>query len=175
MVSTGQIDYNEGTMAIEIKRPKEDRGQRWVWAQLVLFILYLALPPFYTPYWNSGILTFGVLLMGWGLMFTLGAFANLGRQNGWRNLTFFPKPLRGLSLITDGAYAYIRHPIYFGIILMAFGYAFYDQNVPKILAAIALGVFFDFKSKREEFFLKAAFPEYIDYTGRVKRLIPGLY
>jgi protein-S-isoprenylcysteine O-methyltransferase Ste14 len=162
-------------MAIEIKRPKEDRGQKWVWAQAAFFIIYIFLPPFSCPYWNGGVVTFGFLMIFWGAMFTVGAFVTMVRQHGWRNLTFFPKPLNGLILITDGAFAYVRHPIYFGIILMTLGYSIYTQNIPKLFAAIALGVFFDFQSRREEFFLKAAYPGYTTYASRVKRLIPGLY
>jgi protein-S-isoprenylcysteine O-methyltransferase Ste14 len=58
---------------------------------------------------------------------------------------------------------------------MTLGYAVYTQNIPKIVAALCLFVFFDFKSRREERFLNNTYPGYADYAQRVKRLIPGLY
>jgi protein-S-isoprenylcysteine O-methyltransferase Ste14 len=117
----------------------------------------------------------GLLLIGWGVMFAFGALVTMGRRHAWRNITPFPKPLRGLTLITDGAFAYVRHPHYFGIFLAACGWALYRQNFSQWVIALLLGVFFYYKSMREEKFLQAAYPEYADYSTRVKCLIPGLY
>jgi len=40
---------------------------------------------------------------------------------------------------------------------------------------VALFIFFDLKSRREERWLREAYPEYGDYQKRVKKLVPWVY
>ena len=79
------------------------------------------------------------------------------------------------ELIESGLYAWVRHPIYCGIILAAFGWALYVQGALSLLWAALLVVFFDIKSRREEAWLAARFPAYADYRRRVRKLIPFIY
>jgi protein-S-isoprenylcysteine O-methyltransferase Ste14 len=164
-------------MAIEITRPKEKkpRGWGWLFGQLALFALYIVAPSIKTYFWDTGILTFGILMMGWGLMFLVGGLVTMGRSHGWWNITPFPRPVKGASLLTEGAYAYVRNPIYFGGLLLALGFALYDQNSLKIGVTILLAVFFDLKSRHEEKLLAAQYEGYAAYAAKVKRLIPGIY
>lgn len=162
-------------MAIEIERPKEKRGAPWVWGLAALLFVYLLLPPLQHYAWDEGIRTLGILLMGWGGMFLVSSLVAQGRAHGWRNLTPLPKPPKGLSLLTQGVYAYVRHPLYFGLFLTTLGDALYAQNSPKIALSLALGVFLHFMSLREEVFLRATYSDYEAYARQVKRLVPGLY
>lgn len=68
-----------------------------------------------------------------------------------------------------------RHPIYGGVILLAFGWALWVQGTLTLLWALVLTVFFDVKSRREELWLIARFPAYADYRRRVCKLLPFIY
>ena len=59
-----------------------------------------------------------------GAVFAAGAVLGLaaGRRLG-RALTPTPVPIAGAGLRIDGAYRYVRHPIYSAVLLMCVGYA----------------------------------------------------
>lgn len=78
------------------------------------------------------------------------------------------------DIITRGAYRFVRHPIYTGLILSYVGFSlhmFSLRNVTMSLIVIGLIVL---KSFIEEGFLREV-PDYADYLGRVRwRWFPGL-
>jgi len=59
-----------------------------------------------------------------GALITFAGVVSLGR---W--LTPFPQPLPKSQLRTGGAYALVRHPLYSGILFMAFGWSLYSSSV----------------------------------------------
>ena len=91
------------------------------------------------------------------------------------NLTAVPYPKEQGTLVETGPYRLVRYPMYFGGILIAFGWAFLVHGWLTIGFAIIMLVFFDFKSRREEKWLKAKFPGYGEYQKRVRKLIPFIY
>lgn len=95
---------------------------------------------------------------------------NLGR-----NLTPFICPKAGAVLLERGAYRIVRHPIYTGLLQMAFGWGLWVHGWLTLGYALLLFVIFDLKSRREEDFLRQIFPGYPSYSRRVKRLIPFIY
>lgn len=146
------------------------RGEGWFVLQMLLFAAILfapRIPPAEFPLWLR-LLGLGVLALG-GIFGTGGVLA-LGA-----NLTPFPKPLAGGSLVTTGVYALVRHPIYTGLILGTLGWGIFRANLPGIGLAAVLLVFFDLKSRREEQWLVAAYPGYEAYRKRTKKLIPWVY
>jgi len=78
------------------------------------------------------------------------------------------------DIITRGAYRFVRHPIYTGLVLSYVGFSlhmFSPRNVMMSLIVIALIVL---KSFIEEGFLREV-PDYTDYLDRVRwRWFPGL-
>jgi protein-S-isoprenylcysteine O-methyltransferase Ste14 len=100
----------------------------------------------------------------------LGAIG-LGREN----LTPFPKPRDDGTLVEDGVFSVVRHPIYSGFGLAAFGWSLMWSSIAAFAAALVLLVFFDIKARREERWLSQKFPGYRAYQSRVKRLIPFVY
>ena len=58
---------------------------------------------------------------------------------------------------------------------MALGWALYVQGWLTLGYVVALFVFLDAKSRREERWLAERFPAYADYQQRVRKLIPFLY
>jgi protein-S-isoprenylcysteine O-methyltransferase Ste14 len=92
-----------------------------------------------------------------------------------KSLTPFPRPLHGAELITSGAYRLVRHPIYFGLLLAAFGIALLTLSPLRIGLTLLLGVFFDRKATREERWLLERYPGYPAYQAKVRKLVPYFY
>lgn len=146
------------------------RGEGWFLIQLVLFALIVAAARIGTwpvPPWLRIV---GALILAAG-----GAFGTLGLFTLGRNLSPFPKPIEGGSLVTTGVYSIVRHPIYTGLILGTLGWSLLMSAPVGIVLVVALFVFFDLKSRREEVWLMERYPEYRAYRERVKKLIPWVY
>ena len=86
-----------------------------------------------------------------------------------------PRPHEQATLIRDGIYARVRHPIYAGVIGLALGWAAVTRSLPALIAAAALAAVLDLKARREEIWLAERFPDYAEYRSRTHRFIPGLY
>lgn len=146
------------------------RGEGWVLLQLVLFVVILVVPPvppLVFPSWVRGL---GLLLIALGGVFGTWGILALGR-----NLTAFPKPIEGGQLVTVGPYAYVRHPIYTGLILGTLGWAIFRASALGVLLAVVLFLFFDLKSRQEERWLCEAYEGYAEYQKRVRKLVPLVY
>lgn len=146
------------------------RGEGWFVLQMILFAVILFAPQVACttcPAWLRG--AGGVLLIAGGLLGTWGMLA-LGR-----NLTPYPRPIEGGSLVTSGPYRWVRHPIYAGLILGTLGLGLLRANWVGLALAVLLFLFFDLKSRREEAWLREAYAEYPAYQRRVRKLIPWVY
>ncbi|MFM1759060.1 MAG: hypothetical protein RLY75_330 [Pseudomonadota bacterium] len=98
------------------------------------------------------------------------AVINLGK-----NLTPLPCPKDNAVLIQNGLYQFVRHPIYFGVLLAALAWLLIFPGIYILIYAIGLFFLFDIKARREEVWLVERFPDYRDYQRRVKKLIPAIY
>ena len=105
-----------------------------------------------------------------GTLIALTAAINLGK-----NLTPLPRPKEHAELIQGGLYRFVRHPIYFGVIVLSLGWGLIQQSTLVWLYVFIIAIFFDIKSRKEEQWLQAKFPVYADYQGRVRKLIPWIY
>jgi protein-S-isoprenylcysteine O-methyltransferase Ste14 len=90
-------------------------------------------------------------------------------------LTALPRPAEGAALVVTGPYRIVRHPMYAGAILMAFGWAIVSRGWLTFGYAAILFAFFDLKTRREERWLCEKFPGYAGYRERVRKLIPFIY
>ena len=155
------------------------RGRRGEWYVVVQFAVLVAmvlgprtlagLPPWPERLINVSSIA-GTVLLGLGGLVSLLAVVNLGS-----NLTPLPHPKDGATLVVGGMYRFVRHPIYFGVILMTSGFALAVHGWLTLAEAAALAVFFDIKSRREEIWLAEHFPAYAAYRQRVRKLIPFIY
>jgi protein-S-isoprenylcysteine O-methyltransferase Ste14 len=119
---------------------------------------------------NQTLWWIGQILFYSGIVITIWAAILLGP-----NLTPLPKPKPSGEFIQSGLYRFVRHPIYFGVILVCFGWAGIEQTLYTLVLAIILLIFFDLKSRQEEIWLTEKFSEYDVYKQNTKKLIPFLY
>lgn len=146
------------------------RGEGWFILQMVLFAIIFFAPavaPFGFPI-ELRVLGVVLLIIG-GLLGTFGLLS-LGA-----NLSPFPKPIEGGQLVTTGAYRFVRHPIYSGLVLGTLGWGMLRATLLGIALAIVMFIFFDLKSRREEQWLTQAYSDYPAYQRRVRKLIPWVY
>jgi protein-S-isoprenylcysteine O-methyltransferase Ste14 len=114
---------------------------------------------------------------GWVAVLAIGLGLFMGGNGLWQireHLSPFPSPKAHAQLVTDGAYALVRHPIYTGIVLILAGYALYTSHAYRLAITGLLLLLFYFKSGYEERKLQAMFSEYRWYKKRVGRLWPRL-
>lgn len=150
------------------------RGGWWVVVQIPLLLLAYLIPGWTGQAITGGLASMlmyaGQALLIAGALLTVTGAVSLGR---W--LTPFPQPLPESQLRTAGAYALVRHPLYSGILFMAFGWSLYSISVAGLAFDAVLFVFFDRKAAREEIWLAGKFPGYAAYRSRVKKLVPWIY
>lgn len=149
------------------------RGGGWVLAQALILLLAGAIPvltgnagirPIYLTQWIGAVLTTA------GLVLSVTALASLDKA-----MTPFPRPRKDAALRTTGLYAWVRHPVYTGMIIGTLGWALWWLSFVGILYTIVMLVFLDRKAAREEKWLREKFADYADYERRVKRLVPFCY
>ena len=92
-----------------------------------------------------------------------------------RNLTPLPMPVEHGELIQTGLYAYVRHPIYLGVIMMALAWFLHTQAVLTLVEFIAVMIFFEVKSRQEEYWMGQVYPEYAGYQRRTAKIVPRIY
>jgi protein-S-isoprenylcysteine O-methyltransferase Ste14 len=112
-----------------------------------------------------GLIGFVFSVLGIGL--AVLARAHLGRSWGMP-MSNKENP----ELVTTGPYAFVRHPIYSGMLLAMLGSAI-GQSVFWLLPLIVYGPNFILSARREEHLLIEQFPErYRAYMKRTKMLLP---
>jgi protein-S-isoprenylcysteine O-methyltransferase Ste14 len=149
------------------------RGEWYVAAQLVLMaVVFLAprtLPAL--PAWPESLARIS-RFAGATLMIAGGGLLLAGLFRLGSNLTPLPYPKPDATLVQSGPYRVVRHPMYAGGIVLAYGWALVVHGWLTAGYATVLLIFLDIKSAREERWLSAKFPGYADYQRRVRKLIP---
>ncbi len=138
---------------------------RWVAAQVVLFVVWGSTlvvtadtPPDAWRAVAGGSLAAIAVGLGTSAVLTLG-----------RELTPYPQPRAGASLVARGPYRLVRHPIYgsivlgFGAVSVAFG------SVAALAVSGLLAMFFRAKAEVEEHANAIGIPGYGGYLGAVRR------
>lgn len=144
------------------------RGELWFVAQAVLLVL-LFFPP--SPL-EAVVRIGGVASAVAGLTLIIA-----GQQSLGNSLSPFPEPRRDEhALITDGAFSFVRHPMYGGLLLIAFGLSAATGSDLRFAASFALFYVLDRKVELEEGALEKKYgSEYSSYKETAKRFIPYLY
>ena len=112
----------------------------------------------------------GAALTAIGIAFAIWARVNLGR-----NWSSHPAAKEHHQLVTTGPYAYVRHPIYSGILLAALGTAV-TSSIFGVGMFIFITIAFAWRMNKEERIMLQLFPEqYPEYRKRTKRLVPFVW
>jgi protein-S-isoprenylcysteine O-methyltransferase Ste14 len=136
--------------------------------QFLLLALIFLLPEMTALSFQGLVLGSVLKFCGWALLIWAGL--SLGK-----NLTPLPKPKENATLITSGAFAYMRHPIYTALMLLSSGGSLERGHGLALLFSLCLAVLLEFKSRREEQWLLEKFVDYGAYQARVKKFIPKVF
>lgn len=112
----------------------------------------------------------GAVLGVGGLLVGLLSFKALGR-----NFRVYMAPRRSGTLVTHGVYAWIRHPMYTGVIVGLLGYTVAFGSLLLLPAWAGVAVFYAIKSVHEERALADKYPEYRQYRMKTWRFFPFIY
>jgi|OM-RGC.v1.023677182 protein-S-isoprenylcysteine O-methyltransferase Ste14 len=149
----------------------KSRSYLLVFLQFLLIALLLLSPRQEAPYGGAsgvvGIIGLGLIATGSGVL--LISFLGLGNS-----LTAMPTPKDNGTLVTTGIYSRVRHPIYFGILVMSFGVMLDAGYWPQVIIVMLMYVLFTNKAEFEETMLIARYPQYKKYAERTPRFFPRL-
>ncbi|HEY6190737.1 MAG TPA: methyltransferase [Bacteroidota bacterium] len=107
-----------------------------------------------------------------GLAFGLMLWARV--TFGRRSFHAGANPTEG-EMVTRGPYRYLRHPIYAAATYFILAGVFSHRSADAIAVAVLVVLCLVVRILLEEQFLKAAYPDYVEYSGRTKRIIPFVF
>jgi protein-S-isoprenylcysteine O-methyltransferase Ste14 len=135
---------------------------------LQFFIIFLMLLSFGTEvvYLKSGLVILGI-------GFFVGILAINSHKRG--NFNVRPDIKESCELVTDGIYAYIRHPMYLSVLLMMLGVYFIYFSIYETILYFLLFIVLMIKLFYEENLWQCYDKEYIKYKKSTKKLIPFIF
>jgi protein-S-isoprenylcysteine O-methyltransferase Ste14 len=142
---------------------------------IVLVVLALRIPALRyflrnAQHFATGAGVAGAVLCACGIGFAIWARAHLGRNWGMP-MSRKEDP----DLVTTGPYAFVRHPIYSGVLLAMLGSALGESLVWLLPFALCVP-YFVVSARREEEIMREHFPaQYPDYMRRTWMLLPFVY
>jgi protein-S-isoprenylcysteine O-methyltransferase Ste14 len=123
------------------------------------------LPPSLALYWV------GVGLTAAGLGFTVWARVHLGAN--WSGTVTLKE---SHELIRSGPYAWVRHPIYTGLLTATLGSAIARDEWRAVIGFALVVASLVWKLKLEERWMREIFgDQYVKYAREVRALVPGVY
>lgn len=176
-----------GIFLLRKKPPKASEAKRdkfsllGIGLQMCAYFLVWFQPP-----WQPFLPPVAVLSGAPGIVFSVVAVA-IAAASGWlleaavqtlgKQWALAARLVEGHKLITMGPYAYVRNPIYTGMLgmLIATGLAM-EHWIATIVAVVLFAAGMVIRVRSEEKLLRAAFgEEFEDYARRVPAVIPGIY
>ena len=105
----------------------------------------------------------GILIIIIAFIIMLVSIKDLGR-----NLSPFPRPINNSNLVTTGIYRFIRHPMYYSLIIISIGVFIIKLSIYYLFLTISLALIIKFKIALEEKYLMNKFKNYLLYKNQVK-------
>lgn len=151
--------------------------KRFMWIFVALFVPYLILPGLDAVRfgWTHVPLPvqMGALLL---LIWSLWLVFRVMQENSFASPIIEVQADRGHKVIESGPYAYVRHPMYSGVIVFLFALPLWLGSLCTLPLAAVISAILGFRIFAEEKILHAELEGYTDYTERVRyRLIPKLW
>jgi protein-S-isoprenylcysteine O-methyltransferase Ste14 len=98
------------------------------------------------------------------------------RENSFAAPVVKVQAARHQRVISSGPYAFVRHPMYSGVMLYFLGIPLLLGSWWGVAIAPVFAVLFAIRARIEERALVEGLPDYADYAARVRyRLVPGLW
>ncbi|CAB4636488.1 unannotated protein [freshwater metagenome] len=147
------------------------KGNLLVLGQFVLLGLLILVP---SSGLNTGVFSYFLSLVSISALFlgfVILAFSALALG---KSLTAHPIPGKNAELVTDGLYRYVKHPIYSGLILLAFGLTIAGGIFPHAIFFVALLLLLNYKANFEEKLLTGTYAGYAEYSRKTGRFLPRL-
>ena len=152
--------------------PRDTRSRRY-WLRLLLAAFFIVALRAHHPggdSFDAALGWLGVTVCAAGIAIATWARVCLGRNWGMP-MTVRARP----TLVRSGPYRVVRHPIYSGLLLAAFGSALVT-GPGWLVVVFGAGAYFVVSLRVEENDMASAFPDqYPEYAGHTKRLIPFVY
>jgi len=105
----------------------------------------------------------GILIIIIAFIIILVSIKDLGRY-----LSPFPRPINNSNLVTTGIYRFTRHPMYYSLIFISFGFFITKLSIYYLFLSISLVLIIKFKIALEELYLNNKFKNYLLYKNEVK-------
>jgi len=176
---TGEILYElatRRTKKVEKREPLavalSSRLTLWIAVFLVLTTFAQKYYPFGASFLPSSFITAytGLAVGLCGIFFAIWARITLG--GNWSADAVLKK---GQSLVKNGPYGIVRHPIYTGITIGIVGSAIAENTVTGLIAIFFVLLFSYFRIKDEEKLMTEKFgSDYADYAKKVKAFVPWI-
>lgn len=104
----------------------------------------------------------------------VAAFLAHALVNRTPRVNICPQPDPKKTLVVQGIYRYVRHPMYLSAALLLLGAAIWHGNAVAIGGGLMAWLFFYLKAIHEERLLLQVYPDYPSYMMRSGRLFPRL-
>jgi protein-S-isoprenylcysteine O-methyltransferase Ste14 len=114
----------------------------------------------------SKILPLSIFLFGIGFFFYTLLF------NKVSNFNIIPDIKKDAILITTGAYRYVRHPMYFAVLITMFAPLINSMNYTNLVICFILTITMFLKAKKEEYLWHIESDGYKRYMQNTKMIIP---
>ena len=176
-----------GIFLLRKRPPKATEAKRDRFASLGIFLqMFGYFLVFFQPPWQPFLPPIAALSGTAGIVFGL-LVVSIAAASGWliesavralgKQWALRARLVEGHQLITAGPYAYIRNPIYTGMLGMLIATGLATEHWMALIAAVvifAIGMVIRVRS--EEKLLRAQFgEEFEDYARRVPAVLPGFY
>jgi protein-S-isoprenylcysteine O-methyltransferase len=163
--------------SVHVKKDLDQRVPAWLSLVIRLFaaggmvLLLSALPVLRgaqaSSWFDPAIQAAGAALCVLGVAVAIWARANLGANWSRR-----PATKQGHELVTSGPYRFVRHPIYFGMLVAMLG-TMLIASIPGLVVLATFGLIAIRRIRVEERLMMRLFPDaYAAYQQRTKALIP---
>jgi protein-S-isoprenylcysteine O-methyltransferase Ste14 len=121
-----------------------------------------------------GMLLERILIEGGALLVAFGAFVRTWGAAYLRASVVHDAQLHATTLVADGPYRYVRHPLYFGSIVSTVGVGFVASRLGFLIMVVLLTLLYVRLARREEAQLAEQQGEpYREFCRRVPRLWPA--
>jgi protein-S-isoprenylcysteine O-methyltransferase Ste14 len=158
-----------------------DRAEAWdrllmqIYRVVVLILLALVALDAGRYRWTS--VSPAAQLVGWLLLFAAGAMIwHVMMTNAYLSSYSRLQPDRDQTVVQDGAYRWIRHPMYLANIIAFLGIPLALGSWWGLLPALLVVGLFVYRTYREDLMLIHGLRGYRDYAHRVRyRLLPGIW